>query len=67
MDAPPPDALQRAFSEVVRQQLMRREAVSIPEVGTLSIRHEPSRTHTDQAGRRSLLPPKDVVHFEPDA
>jgi nucleoid DNA-binding protein len=67
MDAPSPDALQRAFTEVVRQQLMRREPVSIPEVGTLSVRHEPSRTDVDAEGRDALLPPRDVVLFEPDA
>jgi nucleoid DNA-binding protein len=65
MEPPPPDALLRAFADILRERLMRRESVAVPGLGTFHVRHEPSRVRQEAAGERALLPPRDLVAFEP--
>lgn len=67
MEPAPLDTLLHAFAEVARDRLMRREPVELPGVGTLRVRHEPSRVREDADGTRMLLPPHDVIVFEPAA
>jgi nucleoid DNA-binding protein len=67
MESPAPDVLLRTFGDAVRACLMDREPVAIGGVGTLSVRHEPSRMVVRDDGSRELHPPRDTVAFDPDA
>jgi nucleoid DNA-binding protein len=59
------DDVLRAFGEVVRDRLMRRDAVDVPGLGTFGVQHHPSRVAENDDGMRLLQPPTDVVVFEP--
>jgi len=59
------DDVLRAFGEVVRDRLMRRDATPIPGLGTFDVQHHPSRVSETDEGHRILQPPADVVVFEP--
>ena len=59
------DDVLRAFGEVVRDCLMRRDDVAVPGLGTFEVRHHPSRVAEAEGGRRILQPPADVIVFEP--
>jgi nucleoid DNA-binding protein len=59
------DDVLRAFGEVIRDRLMRRDATTVPGLGTFEVLHHPSRVAETDDGRRLLRPPTDVVVFEP--
>lgn len=59
------DDVLRAFSEAVRERLMRRDAVTVPGLGTFTVHHAPSRATESEDGQRILQPPSDVIVFEP--
>lgn len=59
------DDVLRAFSEAVRERLMRRDSVTVPGLGTFTVQHDPSRAAETPDGRRILQPPADVIVFEP--
>lgn len=59
------DDVLRAFSEAVRERLMRRDAVTVPGLGTFEVQHTPSRAAQTDDDQRMLLPPADVIVFEP--
>jgi nucleoid DNA-binding protein len=59
------DDVLRAFGEVVRDRLMRRDPTTIPGLGTFEVQHHPSRVVETDDGSRTLQPPTDVVVFKP--
>lgn len=59
------DDVLRAFSEAVRERLMRRDPVTVPGLGTFEVHHTPSRAAQDENDRRMLMPPADHIVFEP--
>jgi nucleoid DNA-binding protein len=61
------DDVLRAFGEVIRDHLMRRDGVAVPGLGTFEVRHHPSRVTETESGQRFLQPPADLVVFEPAA
>lgn len=67
MPAPPlaPETL-AIVAGAIRDALTHEEPVVLPGLGQLTVRHEPSRVVV-QNGQRALLPPQDLVSFEPDA
>jgi hypothetical protein len=65
MYAPVSDEVRRAFAAALRELLMQRNTVTVPGLGRFVPRHEPSRV-TEEAGRRALHPPVDLVAFEPE-
>jgi nucleoid DNA-binding protein len=66
MEMPSPDVLMRTFGEVARERLKQGEAVPLPGIGTLRVHHEQSRSRATTGGTQELLPPRDVVFFEPE-
>lgn len=58
--------VRRAFAAALRERLMQRDPVAVPGLGRFVPRHEPSRVVVVESGRRTLLPPTDLVAFEPD-
>lgn len=64
-DSPRPRPAQ-ALAAAVRECLFTEGAVTLPGLGTLRRRHQPTRVGTDDQGRRVLLPPRYTVEFEPD-
>lgn len=59
------DDVLRAFGEVVRDCLMRRDDAVVPGLGTFEVRHHPSRVAETDDGQRLLQPPADLIVFEP--
>ena len=59
------DDVLRAFSEAVRERLMRRDPVTVPGLGMFEVHHMPSRAAQDEHNQRTLLPPADVIVFGP--
>jgi nucleoid DNA-binding protein len=63
--SPSPDDLLRALAAAVRDELMQRNPVSLRQLGTLHVHHEPSRVTDPGDGPARLLPPRDVIVHEP--
>lgn len=59
------DDVLRAFSEVIRDRLMRRDDVTVPGLGTFEVLHHPSCVVETEDGQRLLEPPADLIVFEP--
>jgi nucleoid DNA-binding protein len=55
----------KALATVVRRRLVRGDAVELPGVGTLDVRHERSTTIERESGETMLHPPSDHVVFTP--
>lgn len=64
MPESPEDELIHALGRVARERLTGGEVVPLPGLGTLRVRHEPSRVRKTPEGRSELLPPRDAVVFE---
>ncbi len=65
MSSPSAEELIDAFIDIVRDQLEKGEAVEIPSLGSFVVEHQPSEV-TEEDGNRRLLPPRNVVVFEPE-
>lgn len=59
------DDVLRTFSEAIRERLMRRDPVTVPGLGTFEVHHTPSHASQSDDGQRKLMPPADVIVFEP--
>lgn len=57
----------KALAEVIREALIRNEAVDVHGLGTFEVTHHPSREEEDPDGRLLLQPPRDVVDFSPES
>jgi len=55
-----------AFVRVLRRKLENGETIKVPELGTFSVEHRPSEKKKTPAGEDYMVPPRDVVHFEPE-
>ena len=61
------DDIATALASVARRALVRGEAVDLPGLGRLEVRHERSTIDERPDGETILQPPKDYVVFSPDA
>ncbi|MEM6782587.1 MAG: hypothetical protein AAF624_02505 [Bacteroidota bacterium] len=59
-------AVLRAFADAIRDGLLTGQAVHVTGLGTFRREHEPSR-FDDSVIPPRLLPPREVVHFAPEA
>jgi nucleoid DNA-binding protein len=66
MEMPSTDVLMRTFREVAVERLKQGGPVPLPGIGTLRVHHEQSRSRVTSGGTQELLPPRDVVLFEPE-
>lgn len=65
MSSPTAEEVIDAFIDVLREQLEKGEAVEVPSLGTFSVEHRSSEVEQEN-GNRHLVPPRNVVVFEPD-
>lgn len=66
MAAPDPNARQlaRALADVLNEALAQGQAVDVPGLGTFRRRHRPGHI-TERDGQTVMLPPADVIEFQP--
>lgn len=65
MSSPTAEEVIDTFIDVLRDELENGESVEVPSLGTFSVEHRPSHVEQDNGNRR-LVPPRNVVVFEPD-
>lgn len=65
MSTPSAEEVIDAFITVVRDHLERGDDVEVPTLGTFEVEHRPSQT-IEQEGERRMVPPQNVVTFEPE-
>lgn len=65
MSSPSTEEVIDAFVTVLREQLEQGETVEVPSLGTFSVEHRPTTVEKTEGNRR-LLPPRNVVVFEPE-
>lgn len=65
MSSPTAEEVIDAFVGVLREKLEDGEAVEVPSLGTFSVEHRPSKVEESE-GERQLVPPRNVVVFEPE-
>ncbi|MDX1741383.1 MAG: HU family DNA-binding protein [Rhodothermales bacterium] len=54
------------LAAVVRDRLIEGHRVTLPGLGVLSVRHVPSKVIADDDGENFMIPPRDVVDFDPE-
>lgn len=57
----------KALAQVIREALIRNEAVDVHGLGTFEVVHHPSREEEDPSGQLLLQPPRDVIAFSPES
>jgi len=65
MSSPSAEDVIVTFVDVLREKLEEGEAVDVPSLGTFSVEHRPSEVKESE-GERQLIPPRNVVVFEPE-
>ena len=68
MNAPDPSTRQlaRALADVLNEALAQGQAVDVPGLGSFRRRHRPGNI-TSRDGQTVMLPPADVIEFQPVA
>ncbi|NNE34132.1 MAG: hypothetical protein HKN13_02780, partial [Rhodothermales bacterium] len=56
----------QAIAAILRDALIEGHHMAIPGLGTLRVTHEPSRVEVRPDGSEEMIPPRDVVTFEPE-
>lgn len=54
-----------SFRDVIREELLKRNSVTIDAIGTFKTHHVRQKKVTDESGRELLQPPRDEVRFTP--
>ncbi|MFB6097893.1 MAG: HU family DNA-binding protein [Salinibacter sp.] len=65
MSSPSDEEVIDAFTDVLREKMEQGDAVEVPSLGTFSVEHRPSKVEQDDGNRR-LIPPRNVVVFDPE-
>jgi DNA-binding protein HU-beta len=65
MGSPSADDVIKAFVRVVRDELVDGESLHVPGLGTFYVEHQSSEMRDDEEGS-GMLPPRDVVRFDPE-
>lgn len=65
--SPPPQEVVETLARILREHLEDRRSIHVPNLGTFSVKHRPSRLDPDAEEGAAMLPPKDEIHFEPDS
>ena len=55
-----------ALVSLVREALERGESVHVPDLGTFSVEHHPSRVEEGPHGQTVMQPPRNAIVFTPD-
>ncbi|NGP87266.1 HU family DNA-binding protein [Fodinibius halophilus] len=56
----------KAFSEVVREEVMRKNEVQVDGIGSFQFKHRKQFQKQYDNGRVVMMPPKDTITFEPE-
>lgn len=56
----------RAFSEVVREEVSRKNEVQLKGVGRFEFKHKKQFQKQYDSGRVVMMPPKDTITFVPE-
>ncbi|MGM0545587.1 MAG: HU family DNA-binding protein [Bacteroidota bacterium] len=56
----------KAFSEIVREQVVRKNDVQLDGVGRFSFKHQKQFQKQYDSGRVVMMPPKDTITFIPE-
>lgn len=56
----------KAFSEVVRQEVARKNEVRLDGIGAFRYRHQKQFQKQFENGRVVMMPPKDTIAFTPE-
>ena len=54
-----------ALAETIKENLLSKRAVSVPQLGIFDIKHQSSIMEAKEDGTNVLTPPKDDVIFTP--
>lgn len=66
MASPTPRKVLETMARLVRDKLVDDDVAHVPHLGTFSVERQPSHMETDDEGRSVMIPPRDVIQFEPD-
>ncbi|MEM1127229.1 MAG: HU family DNA-binding protein [Bacteroidota bacterium] len=61
------DQIADALTDYILQALSQHESVHVPGLGTFSVAHEESYLAEHEDGTAVMQPPRDTIHFEPEA
>ena len=56
----------KAFTEVVREQVSRKNKVQIEGIGSFKLEHKKQFQKQYDNGRVVMMPPKDLIRFTPE-
>jgi len=56
----------KAFSEIVREQVVRKNEVKVQGIGSFQFRHRKQFQKQFKNGRVVMMPPKDTITFVPE-
>jgi len=56
----------KAFSEIVREQIVRKNEVKVDGVGSFRFKHKKQFQKQFENGRVVMMPPKDTITFVPE-
>lgn len=56
----------KAFSEVVREEISRKNEVQLKGVGRFEFQHQKQFQKQYESGRVVMMPPKDTITFVPE-
>ncbi|WP_171032885.1 HU family DNA-binding protein [Fodinibius saliphilus] len=56
----------KAFSEVVREEVIRKNEVQVDGIGSFQFEHRKQFQKQHENGRVVMMPPKDTINFEPE-
>lgn len=56
----------QAFSEIVREQISRRNEIKVEGLGIFCFRHSRQFQKQFEDGRVVMMPPKDTITFIPE-
>lgn len=66
MDNTVNDETSQAIAAILRDALIEGHHMAVPGLGTFRVKHEPSRVEARPDGSEEMIPPRDVVTFEPE-
>ena len=65
MASPTPQQVLETMARLVRDKLVEGDSAHVPHLGTFSVERRPSHMETDDEGRSVMVPPRDVIQFDP--